>query len=207
MSLDLASWHGAWRSLGARSGDEALYREVLACWSERHRRYHTLQHLGECLAQFDAARFLARRPGEVELALWFHDVFYDPHRHDNEQRSADWARDAVYHAGLQAEPAGRLHALVMATCHRAVPEEPDAQLLVDVDLSILGAPPARFDESDRQIREEYAHVPEGEFRAGRRRILGEFLARPRIYSTEHFHSALEAQARDNLRRALARLQD
>jgi len=206
MSIGLPSWRAVWRELGAKSGDEALYRDLLACWSEGHRRYHTLQHLRECMAQFDPVREMARHPAEVELALWFHDAFYDPRRSDNEERSADWARDCVLRAGVPADVAGRVHALVMATRHQAVPEDPDAQLLVDVDLSILGAEPARFDESDRQIREEYAHVPDGEFRAGRRRVLREFLARPRLYSTEHFHSALDARARDNLRRALARLE-
>jgi len=206
MSIDLPSWQAARRELGAKSGDEALYRDLLACWSEGHRHYHTLQHLRECIAQFDPVRGMARHPAEVELALWFHDAFYDPRRSDNEERSADWARDCVLRAGVPTDVAGRVHALVMATRHQAVPEDPDARLLVDVDLSILGAEPARFDESDWQIREEYAHVPEEEFRPGRRRILCEFLARPRLYSTEHFHSALDARARDNLQRALARLE-
>ena len=207
MSVDLPSWRAAWRELGAGAADEALFRELVACWSESHRRYHTLQHLRECLAQFDPVRGMAQRPAEVELGLWFHDAFYEPRRSDNEERSADWARESVLQAGLPADAAARVHALVMATRHEAAPADPDAQLLVDVDLSILGAEAARFDESDRQIREEYAHVPEADFRAGRRRILGEFLARPRLYSTEHFHSALEARARENLQRALARLQD
>jgi predicted metal-dependent HD superfamily phosphohydrolase len=207
MSVDLSSWRAVWQELGARSADEALYEELIACWSETHRRYHTLQHLRECMARFDPVRGMARCPAEVELGLWFHDAFYDPRRSDNEERSADWARESVLRAGLPAEVAERVHALVMATRHEAAPSDPDAQLLVDVDLSILGADAARFDESDRQIREEYAHVPEEEFRAGRRRILGEFLARPRLYSTERFYSALEARARENLQRALARLQD
>ena len=108
-------------------------------------------------------------------------------------------------AGLPADVAGRVRTLVMATRHEGEPQDDDARLLVDVDLAILGADPQRFDESDQQIRAEYAHVPEDEFRAGRRRVLNGFLARPRMYSTEYFHSAFEQRARDNLARALARL--
>ncbi|MDF2467560.1 MAG: hypothetical protein K0Q43_5795 [Ramlibacter sp.] len=137
--------------------------------------------------------------------MWFHDAFYDPKRDDNEGRSAQWARDSVLEAGLPAGIADRLHALVLATRHEAVPEDADAQLLVDVDLAILGSDPARFDESDEQIRLEYAHVPEDKYRAGRRRVLGEFLARPRLYSTDYFYSRYERQARENLSRTLARL--
>ncbi len=177
----------------------------MICWGESHRRYHTLHHLRECLTIFEEVRALARRPGEISLALWFHDAFYDPHRQDNEERSADWARASVVDADLPQAVADRVHALVMATRHEQLPQDPDAQLLVDVDLASLGAEPARFDEDDLQIRAEYAHVPEEDYRVGRRRVLGGFLARPRLYSTDHFHLALEARARDNLRRALARL--
>lgn len=203
--VTLSSWHGAWRALGVAGGSEPLFHELIARYSEPHRHYHTLQHLRECLGQFDAARDAAHHPGEIALALWFHDSVYDVHRQDNEERSADWAHDVVLRAGPHGEAAARIHALIMATCHLAAPSGHDAQLLVDADLAILGSEPGRFDESDAQIRAEYAHVPEADFRAGRRQVLNGFLARPRIYSTERFYTAYEAQARANLRRSLARL--
>lgn len=203
--MRLEGWRRSWRELGQPAADEGLFRRLVDCWSEPHRHYHTLQHLGECLDLFEKVRACAQRPGEIELALWFHDAFYDPKRDDNEERSAQWARDSVLEAGVPADIADRLHALVLATRHEAVPEDVDAQLLVDVDLAILGSDPARFDESDEQIRLEYAHVPEAEYRAGRRRVLGDFLARPRLYSTDYFYSRYERQARENLSRTLARL--
>jgi predicted metal-dependent HD superfamily phosphohydrolase len=205
MSTSLRSWLKPWHELGAHAADEVLYERLIAGWSEEHRRYHTLQHLRECLAQFEAARSSAQRPGEIELALWFHDAFYDPRRADNEERSAHWARVSVLQAGLSAETADRVQSLVMATRHATSPADTDAQLLVDIDLAILGAEPERFDEYDAQIRAEYAHVLDEEFREGRRRILNGFLARPRLYCTRHFYSMLEARARENLHRAVARL--
>jgi len=203
--MRLDRWQRSWRELGPPAADEILFRRLVDCWSERHRHYHTPQHLRECLDLFEQVRGNAERPAEIELALWFHDAFYDPTRNDNEERSAKWARDSMLEAGLPAETADRLHALVMATRHEAAPEDADAQLLVDVDLAILGSDAKRFDESDEQIRREYAHVPEDEYRAGRRRVLGEFLARPRLYSTDYFYSRYERQARENLARTLARL--
>lgn len=205
MSADFASWAGTWHELGAPSADESLYRRVISCWSEPHRHYHSRQHLEECLARFDEVRGQAKQPGEVALALWFHDAFYDPRRADNEERSAEWARASVLQAGLPADTAQRVYDLVMATRHEAPPLDDDARLLVDIDLSILGAERERFDQSDQQIRAEYAHVPDDAYREGRRRILNGFLERPRLYSTGYFHSALETRARENLRRALARL--
>ncbi len=194
------SWQRAWAGIGAVGEGDALFAQLMAAYAEPQRHYHTQQHLGECLSAFDGARALAEHPDEVELALWFHDAIYDIKGHDNEQRSADWARDALLAAGVPGESAQHVHDLVMATRHTAVPVGRDEQLLVDIDLSILGAERARFDEYEQQIRQEYAYVPGFLFRRKRREILKGFLDRPVIYSTPHFHDALEARARDNLRR-------
>ena len=205
MSVTRGDWHRLWHGLGRAEGDEALFDRLVAAWSEPQRHYHTLQHLRECLALLDDVRPQAVHPAEVELALWFHDAYYEPTRHDNEARSADWARDAMRAAGADEAAAARVHALVMDTVHAQPPATPDAQLLVDIDLAILGAPPQRFDESDAQIRREYAHVNEDDWRQGRAGVLRGFLDRPSIYSTPAFRAAREAQARANLQRALDRL--
>jgi predicted metal-dependent HD superfamily phosphohydrolase len=198
-----ASWTEAWRALGA-APDDALLAELLARYGEAQRAYHTLQHLGECLVHLARERDGAERPAEVALALWFHDAIYDVQRHDNEARSADWARQAALRAGLAPEVAERLHALVMATRHDVQPVGADARLLVDIDLAILGATPARFAEYERQIRIEYAHVPPAVFEPRRRQILGGFLARDPLYLTAPMRTRLEAAARANLGRAVAR---
>ncbi|WBY01362.1 N-methyl-D-aspartate receptor NMDAR2C subunit [Ramlibacter tataouinensis] len=202
MTIGLASWQRLWGELGAATVNGGLLNQLVAAWGEPQRHYHTLQHLRECLSYLEAASMLARRPAEVELALWFHDAVYDPRRDDNEQRSADWARAGVRAAGCAPEVADRVHALVMATrTHAYAGDDPDTRLLLDIDLSILGAAPARFDDYQRQIRAEYAHVPEPLYRERRAQVLRGFLARPRIYLTDAFHDALEARARGNLARA------
>lgn len=197
-----AAWLDAWRTLCTAAPGEALLAELQARYREPHRAYHTLQHLDECLENLARERGHAQRPAEIALALWFHDAIYDVHRHDNEERSADWGRQALLDAGAPADAAERVHALVMATRHQAQPQEADAQLLVDIDLSILGAPAARFAEYERQIRIEYAHVPPEVFEPRRRLILGAFLAREPLYLTPSIRARLEAQARINLGRAL-----
>jgi predicted metal-dependent HD superfamily phosphohydrolase len=86
-----------------------------------------------------------------------------------------------------------------------VPLDTDEKILVDVDLSILGERPERFDEYEDQIREEYAWVPGVVFRARRRKILKAFLARASIFNTRKFVETYEAQARANLERSIKRL--
>ncbi|WP_457417847.1 HD domain-containing protein [Roseateles sp. P5_E7] len=201
MSLDLVSWRAAWRALGAAPSD-SLHTELLDRYAERHRAYHSQQHLAECLALFDELRHLAERPAEIEIALWFHDAIYDVHRHDNEVRSADWARDALLDAGAAVDAADRVEALVLATRHSAAPATPDEQLLVDIDLAILGAAPARFAEYEAQIGVEYAHVPPAVFNEKRGAILAGFLARPALYGTPALGARLEAAARANLQAAI-----
>ena len=197
------SWRRAWSEVGGSGSGDALRRRLADAWREPQRRYHTLQHLAECLAHLEPVRQLAEAPGEVELALWFHDAVYDVRGHDNEARSAAWAADELRAAGVAGAAATRVRDLVMSTRHAALPETLDEELLVDIDLAILGAGAARFAEYERQIRAEYAFVPEATFRARRRVVLAAFLDRARIYGTPRLHDELEPRARANLAKAIA----
>lgn len=196
-----ASWDSAWSALGA-SAPQPVLAELLQSYSEPQRHYHTLQHLGEAMGLLQPALGLAERPGEVALALWFHDAVYETQAKDNEARSADWAVAVVRGQGLPAEVAGRVHGLIMATCHAAQPSGIDAQLLVDADLGILAADPLRFAEYEVQVRAEYEWVPLPLYRARRREVLLGFMQREAIYCTDWFGQRLEARARCNLAQAL-----
>jgi predicted metal-dependent HD superfamily phosphohydrolase len=156
-------------------------------------------------------------PGSSRFVLWrvtpvtwrsrfiYHDAVYDTHASDNEALSAELATAVLndYVRG-DSEP-DRIISLILATKHDAVPVSEDAKLLTDIDLSILGAAPARFDEYERQVRKEYEWVEKEAFREGGSRILAQFLARPAIYNCSFFHERLETSARNNLERSLARL--
>jgi len=96
-------------------------------------------------------------------------------------------------------------ALVMATKTHDPSLHADAPLLVDIDLSILGQPEARFSEYESQIRREYDWVPDRIFAAKRAEILEQFLARERIYSTKQFFDQYEKQARVNLQASVQNL--
>jgi predicted metal-dependent HD superfamily phosphohydrolase len=169
-----------------------LLAELRARYAEPQRHYHTLAHIEHCLEEFDPRQ--AADPEAVELALWFHDAVYDPRRPDNEEKSAAWLLEVL-------PEARRAAALILVTKHHRA-STPDEALLVDVDLAILGQPEPRFDLYERQIRAEYAWVPEDVFRRKRGEILRGFLGRPSIYQTDTFRAKYEAQARRNLERSL-----
>lgn len=201
--LDRDRFIGLWSRL--TSGDASSVFDRLAdAYLEPHRAYHNANHIRDCLEQFDCAREFAARLDEVEAAICFHDAVYDPRAKDNEERSAEWASSALTNAGADSEVVSRVSHLILATKHDAVLASPDARLLVDVDLSILGRDPADFDAYDQAIRREYEWVPEADYRTGRAAVLQKFLDRPRIFHTPPFQP-LETPARRNLERVIRAL--
>jgi predicted metal-dependent HD superfamily phosphohydrolase len=178
---------------------------LTAAYAEPQRHYHNQQHIAECLVEYDQARHLARQPAAVELALWFHDSVYDPTVGDNEERSAALARQCLAEAGASRTLTETVAKLVMTTKSHEVDGDADAGLMVDVDLSILGKDEKRFSEYAREIREEYAWVPQPVFAAKRSEILQRFVARQQIYATNWFLEKYERQARLNLEASIRKL--
>jgi predicted metal-dependent HD superfamily phosphohydrolase len=177
---------------------------LTAAYSEPHRRYHTLQHIEFCLREIGKHRAHTVRPTEIRWALLFHDAIYDPRRNDNEARSADWACRVMQELQRPEEEIARVRKMILATAHAGSAETPDEALLLDIDLSILGADDATFDEYDRAIRVEYEWVPEEAYRAARANVLQGFLKRDRIFQTVAYRQQ-EAAARRNIERTLERL--
>ena len=199
-------WNALWKRLEASAPPEHVFELLESAYSGADRAYHSLAHVEECLALYDEHPELAHRPNEVELAIWFHDSVYDTHRRDNEDRSAAWARDAIGTAGLPSIVGERVAELIRATVHDAPSHGIDATFVVDVDLAILGSARGRFSEYERQIREEYAWVPDREFREGRSRVLRSIADRPRIFRLPPMFERFEARARENLASSIAGLE-
>jgi predicted metal-dependent HD superfamily phosphohydrolase len=98
---------------------------------------------------------------------------------------------------------GRL--IRLTKTHDVQPGDRLGAILISIDLSILGAEPARYDSYAAAIRQEFIHVPERDYRAGRAIVLGQFAARPVIFPDAAFAARYDRQARENLVRELASL--
>jgi predicted metal-dependent HD superfamily phosphohydrolase len=181
-----------------------LLGELTGAYSQPHRRYHTLQHIEFCLRELGKHRAHAVRLSEIRWALLFHDAIYDTRRTDNEARSADWACRVMQELQRPDDEIARVRKMILATAHAGKAETPDEALLLDIDLSILGADEATFDEYDRAIRAEYEWAPEEAYRTARANVLRGFLERDRIFQTIAYRGH-EAAARANIERALERL--
>src|SRR5687768_11341722 len=83
-------WKATWEQLDVPITPALLgaYADLIARYSEPHRKYHTVRHLNDCFAKLDEIRTVAERPAEVEVGLWFHDAIYE-RSNQNEAKSAD----------------------------------------------------------------------------------------------------------------------
>lgn len=196
----------AWRETAGAAGlsadaAEAAWSDLARRYGEPGRAYHTLTHIGAMLAVVEEFAGAAADPLALRLAVWFHDAIYDARRTDNEAESAAYAADVLQASALTPPTQAAVERLILATqTHTAAPDDPDAALLLDADLAVLGAAPADYARYAQAIRQEYAWVPEDRYREGRRKVLNSFLERPRLYHTPALFARFEETARANLKR-------
>ena len=178
-----------------------IHGRLCAAYGEPWRHYHALAHIEHCLGEFDAARDAMPNPDEVELALWYHDAVYAPGDGDNEKRSAElFANDS---AGMMADAQrARVGALILATAHTTPPDDAQAAWVVDIDLSSFGLPWPDFLHDSHAVRAEMKGLDDEHYLIAHGDFLRGLLARPRLYTTDHFHARYEQQARDNIARLL-----
>jgi len=200
-------WVAAVRAAGATADADAVAkagRQLLARWRAPERRYHDAEHLAEVLDGVDALAAFARDVSAVQLAAWFHDAVYEGRPGDDEQRSADLAETVLTGLGVPAQRVAEARRLVLLTAgHDPAPDDQDGAVLSDADLAILASDPERYGRYVRAVREEYSHIPEELFRAGRAAVLRALDAAPQLYRTAAARERREARARANLARELA----
>ena len=189
---------------------QALWQSISVRYGESQRAYHNLSHIEQLLVQFDSIKHHLSKPHIVALALFYHDVIYEPTQSDNEQKSAEYAVDALS-SYLSQEQYQHIYVFIMMTANHQIDESidivkySDAAYLLDMDLSILGAPWSTYEQYAQAIRQEYAHISDIDYRDGRTAVLQGLLAHTKLYLTDYYYSQLEAQARDNINRELTSL--
>lgn len=183
---------------------EQCFGYLQAHYAEPHRHYHTLAHVEACLKHLDSIPVdeLPDCRRELELALWFHDVIYNPKQQDNEAQSADFAVRWLQQLQEPDSLVQAVQTLILLTRHPSTPTTRPEKYLLDIDLSILGVSADRYAEYERWIRQEYRFAPGFLYRRGRIRVLQGFLEQDCIYHTDRFRQQLERQARVNLGNAI-----
>ena len=174
-----------------------VFNKLIVAYSEKHRAYHTIQHLYECLVLVDSIRADLNDAHAVALVLWFHDVVYDPQAKDNELKSAELFEQYLAQ-DLSADDVQKIKQWILATQWHEATDELDLQFLLDIDLAILAASSERFAEYEQQIQKEYAWVDPDVYSIKRKQVLAHFYQAEPLYQTEYFQQNFEQRAIINL---------
>ena len=182
-----------------------LWSEIQTNYSNPNRYYHNLEHLNNMVATLLPFRNQVEDWQVLIFSIAYHDIIYDPSRHDNEERSSRLAVERLTEVSLAHGKVNKCEHQILATKHHQAAADQDTNFLIDADLSILGEEQPIYSHYAAQIRKEYSHVPDHFYKAGRGNVLELFLQMENIFKTEHFQSIYEAQARINIAEELRSL--
>lgn len=185
-------------------GHDALFLDLLDRWGEEHRKYHGRTHLLAVLEALDLLTAPARPPRSVLLAAWFHDAVYRGIAGEDEEESARLAEERLEHSGLPADEVEEVARLVRMTAdHRPDPDDGPAALLSDADLSVLGGEPEAYARYLAAVRQDFAHIGDADFAAGRAAVVRQLLELDPLFHTARGRELWQDAARRNLRAELA----
>ena len=191
-----------WESI--MPGHDALFLDLLDRWGEDHRKYHGRTHLLAVLEALDLLTDPADPPRTVLLAAWFHDAVYRGIAGQDEEESARLAEDRLADAGLPPAEVEEVARLVRLTSdHQPEAGDDDGALLCDADLSVLGGEPEPYARYVAAVREDYAHIGDADFAAGRAAVVRRLLALDPLFHTARARDLWLDAARRNLQGELA----
>jgi predicted metal-dependent HD superfamily phosphohydrolase len=212
----ISSWLRSVRHAGATASDDDIRvvgERLLDRWSHPSRTFHNVRHLVDVLGYVDELAEETHEPDLVRLAAWYHgavfahdtDALHATLDSSDEDASALLASTELTGLGVPERAAQRVRALVGALHrHDADPGDFDGEVLSDADLALLAAEPQRYKDYLRDVRAEYAQIPQPEFLQARRTIVSRFLARPKLF-TSPMGATWEEPARQNLAAELQRI--
>ena len=151
------------------TSQESEYAFLIEKYSESQRHYHTLDHIEDCLMKCEKVKNEIKDLKSFQIALLYHDLFYDPKRKDNEEKSAEYAFNLL--ESLKFNNAQKVKEIILLTKHPSIPKTKDEKLLLDIDLSILGESPKTYEIYEENIRKEYIHAPKIMYSFGRKKLL------------------------------------
>lgn len=176
-----------------------LLLELTHRYSEAHRRYHDLRHIANMLHHGIGLGL----SDEQIMAIWFHDAVYEALSKTNEIDSAALAVERLTAAGWQASRIAVVKQIVLDT-EGHVPSIPESDKVLDLDLATLGGTWQQYNAIGERIREEFKHVSEADWQAGRGQWLTKMLAKDQIFWTD-WGKPRELEARRNMTREFENL--
>jgi len=215
-------WEEAMKDISFRNWSsmkkDGIFQLIITHYSETHRLYHSISHLEDMFCILERTKSPIKSTAIVNLAVFFHDIIYDPTSTTNEEDSAELFKTLFIDDGdiKEVEPLLErrrsqdrediinqvYHYIIMTKQHNVSnsEEDSDLQYFIDADMSILGQDRAIYSNYASAIRQEYCHVPHELYCEKRAGFLRSTLSCTNryIYASTLFRDSFEDKARDNL---------
>ncbi len=184
---------------------ECCWDEIEKSYTTKDRYYHNLNHLEEMVVELNPLKHKIQNRDSLLLSIFYHDIIYNPTSTDNEEKSADKAREQLEKIHIPANRIRVIYKQIVATKTHERSDDTDTNFLLDVDLCILGKPWEKYLLYSNQIRKEYAFYPDTIYNQGRKKVLAHLLNLKEVFKTDFFQNKYEHQARENMLKEMARL--
>ncbi|WP_405247658.1 hypothetical protein [Cellulophaga sp. Asnod2-G02] len=185
-----------------RYTDDESYAK--ACWvalkhkySAGSRHYHNLEHLVYMFRWLATVKSEVKNLDAMLFAIYYHDSIYNTTRSDNEHQSALYFKKMISKTSFEAIT--EVMDLIEATKEHMQSDDTDTNILLDLDLAVLGEKPENYLIYAKAIRKEYYIYPDFMYRKGRKKVLMNMLNLEAIYNTDFFKTLLETTAIENLK--------
>jgi predicted metal-dependent HD superfamily phosphohydrolase len=191
--------------VGAEGNVNQRWNELEKFYAEKHRAYHTMNHVVECLKEFDQVKHLVKNADAMEMAVFYHDAVYAPEAKNNEEQSAKLLMAVAKDFRLDKKFSQASARLVRSTKIGAELKTFEEKLLHDMDYSVLGQKWEVFQKYNQGIRKENAHYSPSDYKKERTAFLKSLLEKPAIFLTNVFQDKYEYTAISNVKKALKKL--
>lgn len=178
------------------------WNEISEAYTNSSRHYHSISHVDNMISLAFQYQHEIIDFDTLLFSIFYHDIVYDASKKDNEERSGDIAKERLIQLKVSDHSYELTYSQILATKSHITSANPDTNLLLDIDLSVLGADWDTYLNYANGVRKEYHIYPDLLYKPGRRKVLNHFLEMTNIYKTELLKNRFEANARVNLRKEL-----
>ena len=181
---------------------ENFYEIIEKRYNSSNRHHHNLDHINLMLTEVKRFKNKINDYDSVCLAIWFHDIIYDPQREDNEERSAKCTKEFLVKVNYEKSRIHKVQEFIFRTKDHTIQkgtEDYDIKVFLDLDLLILGMKREEFVKYAKSIRKEYNFISDDIYNKERKKILNLYLNSQFIFKTKKFRNLFEKQARKNIK--------
>jgi predicted metal-dependent HD superfamily phosphohydrolase len=175
-----------WNAIFGTSEDSKVVFEVLIqSYSQPHRKYHNLNHIEFMLQNLEKLFPDQKNSRSIHLAIWFHDVVFNPYSRSNEESSQKiFLKYAPRLSVTPKETEDTLKMIESSIRHSALQNTREESCFLDLDLLALGQDREAYFRYSAQIREELRLIPDFIYRNLRTKALQSLFSEGTLFRSD-----------------------